>query len=117
MYYLSTGLVPEQEGLTTTRKKKDGSRIEFPCPPASSQYQKYMGGVDRMDQMTRLNKEKKTMRWYRRGERKLFEISIYNAYIIGGHTINHDVPGKRRRDLLSFKLDLAHQLIGDFQAR
>ncbi|XP_041364890.1 piggyBac transposable element-derived protein 3-like [Gigantopelta aegis] len=82
VYYLSTGLVPEQEGLTTIRKKKDGSRVEFPCPPASSQYQKYMGGVDRMDQMTRLNKEKKTMRWYRRGERKLFEISIYNAYII-----------------------------------
>ena len=43
VYYLSTGLVPEQEGLTTTREKKDGSRIEFPCPPASSQYQRLHG--------------------------------------------------------------------------
>lgn len=57
------------------------------------------------------------MRWYRRGERKLFEISVFNAYVIEGHTVDHNVPGKRKRDLLSFKLDLAHQLISSFQAR
>lgn len=117
VYYLSTGLLPEQEALTTVRKKKDGTREEFPCPPVSSEYQKYMGGVDHMDQMTRLNKEKKPMRWYRRGERKLFECSMYNAYIIEGHTLDHHESGKRCRDLLSFKLDLAHELIGNFTSR
>jgi hypothetical protein len=32
-----------------------------------------MAGVDRLDQNIRLNKEKKTMRWYRRIETKLRE--------------------------------------------
>jgi hypothetical protein len=31
-----------------------------------------MGGVDRLDQMTRINKEKKSMRWYRKIEVKQF---------------------------------------------
>lgn len=35
--------------------------------------------VDRNDQVTKLNKSKKAMRWYRKIERKLLELSIYNA--------------------------------------
>ena len=45
-------------------------------------YAKYMAGVDRLDQNARLNKEKKTMHWYRRIEAKLRECALYNAYII-----------------------------------
>jgi hypothetical protein len=48
-----------------------------------------MAGVDRLDQNTRLNKEKKTMRWYRCIEAKLRECALYNAYIIEG-TIHLD---------------------------
>ena len=52
------------------------------------------------------------MRWYRKIERKLLELSVYNAYIIEGTTMDHNVPGKRKRDLQAFKLDLAHALVG-----
>jgi len=38
-----------------------------------------MNGVDKLDQMTRENKFIKTMKWYRRIERKLMETSLYNA--------------------------------------
>ena len=54
------------------------------------------------------------MRWYRRVERKLLETSMYNAYVLEGHIVEHNPPGKTKRDYLSFKLDLAHELIGDF---
>ena len=56
----------------------------------------------------RQNKSKKTMKWYRRVERKLMEISLYNSYVIEGEVVDHS-----KRDFLSYKLDLIHQLIGD----
>lgn len=67
-----------------------------------------MGAVDRNDQVTKLNKSKKAMRWYRKIERKLLGLSIYNAY---------ERPGKRKRDLLKFKLELAHELIRQMRIR
>jgi hypothetical protein len=79
---------------------------------------KHMPGVDRLDQNTRLNKEKKTMRWYRHIETKLRECALYNAYIIEGTVVNHFPPNKQKCDLLSFWMDVAHELIGGFrQAR
>jgi hypothetical protein len=71
-------------------------------------YAKYMAGVDRLDQNIRLNKEKKTMRWYRRIETKLRECALYNAYIIEGTVVNHFPPNKQKRDLLSHWMDVAH---------
>ena len=70
-----------------------------------------MGGVDKLDQMTRQNKAKKSMKWYRRIERKLMETSLYNAYVIEGHVIDHKVDNVIKRDFLSFRLDLVHQLV------
>ena len=35
------------------RRQKDGSRKEVPCPIACVEYNKYMGGVDRGDQLRR----------------------------------------------------------------
>ena len=70
-----------------------------------------MNGVDKLDQMTGQNKSKKCMKWYRRVETKLMETSLYNAYVIEGHVIDHKVGNVMKRDFLSFRLDLAHQLI------
>lgn len=57
------------------------------------------------------------MRLYRKIERKLLELSIYNAYVLEGSVIKHERPGKRKRDLLKFKPDLAHELIGQRRIR
>ena len=53
------------------------------------------------------------MKWYRRVETKLMATSIYIAYVIEGDTVSHKVDGKTKRDFLSFKLNLAHQLVRD----
>lgn len=58
IYYLSTFHAPEDGQLRTNRKRRDTKR--FNRHTDSKAYAQYMGGVDRLDQMTRLNKEKKT---------------------------------------------------------
>ena len=115
VYYLSSYHKPEDPNLTTARKNKDGIEVILPVNPTVEDYAKYMGGVDRLDQMSRMNKSKKSLRWYRKIEVKLRQIAIYNAYIIEGTVTNQNVENRRKRDLLSFKLDLAHQLIGTFR--
>ncbi|XP_052263387.1 piggyBac transposable element-derived protein 4-like [Dreissena polymorpha] len=117
VYFLSTAHMPELDQLATSRKNKDGTIQRLPSTPCVEEYGRYMGGVDRNDQMTRLNKSKKSMRWYRKIERKLLELSVYNAYIIEGTIRDQKVPGKRKRDMMSFKLDLAHALVGTSRLR
>lgn len=117
VYYLSSFHAPEDAELRTSRKNKDGTQNELPATPTQQAYAQFMAGVDRLDQMTRVNKEKKSLRWYRKIETKLRQISIYNAYILEGSVENHEKPNKRKRDLLSFKMELAHSLIGDFSGK
>ncbi|KAL3879857.1 hypothetical protein ACJMK2_032136 [Sinanodonta woodiana] len=105
VYYLSSCHRPVAD-QTTERRNKDGTSIELLCTHTVTDYAKYMGGVDRLDQSTRLIKEKKTMRWYRRIEIKL-----------RGTVMDHSPSGTRSRDLLSFRMDVAHELIGNTQVR
>lgn len=115
VYYISTCHAPEQEGLTAQRRQKDGTAIQLNCTPTVTAYSQYMGGVDRLDQMTRLNKSKKTMKWYRRLERKLLELSLYNSYVIRGHVTEGARDGEYARQqpgFLFYKLDVAHELVG-----
>ena len=117
VHYLSSAHAPEwapnTPSVTTQCRQKDGTVIELQCPPSVAAYAKFMNGVDRLDQNTRQNKSKKSMKWYRWVETKLMETSIYNAYVIEGDTVSHKVDCKSKRDFLSFELDLAHQLVGD----
>ncbi len=115
VYYLSTFHNPAEENLTANRRNKDGTAAVLPITPTVKGYAAYMGGVDRLDQMSRMSKSKKCRRWYRKIEIKLREISVYNAYVIEGTVIDHNPDSKRKRDLLNFRLDLAHQLIGNYQ--
>jgi len=115
VYYLSSCHLPEKEGIVVSRKNKDGTTTELKCTPSGHDYAKYMGGVDRLDQMTRLNKSKKVMRWYRKVEKKLLECGVYNIYVIEWCVTSYNTHGKRKRDLLSFRLELAHQLVGDYR--
>ena len=66
VYYLSTAHAPhEEEPQSVTRRQRDGTEVELPCPPTVAAYAQYMNGVDKLDQMTRQNKSKKCMKWYR----------------------------------------------------
>ena len=111
VYYLSTAHAPhEEEPQSVTRRQRDSKEVQLPCPPTVAAYAQYMNGVDKLDQMTRQNKSKKCLTWYRQVETKLMETSLYNAYVIEGHAIDHKV-GNVKRDFLSLRLDLAHELV------
>lgn len=57
VYYLSTFHAPEDGQLRTNQNRWDTKR--FNRLTDSKAYPQYMGGVDRLDQMTRVDKEKK----------------------------------------------------------
>ena len=56
VYFLSTSHIPEVEGLSTGRKNKVGTEVRLPSTHTVEEYGRYMGGVNRNDQMTMLNK-------------------------------------------------------------
>ena len=103
--------------LTTSsveRKQKDGSKITVPCPDAVVVYNKYMGGVDKGDQLrhyyrirTKCVKNYKYIFWF------LVDVVITNANII-----SHFSPvNTSERSLKAFRLKLADQLIGSYCSR
>lgn len=57
VYHLSTFHAPEDGQLRTNQNRWDTKR--FNRLTDSKAYPQYMGGVDRLDQMTRVDKEKK----------------------------------------------------------
>ena len=50
MNVMATGYDPTEVD-TVLRRQKDGSRKEISCPVTVAEYSKYMGGVDRGDQL------------------------------------------------------------------
>ena len=110
VYYLSTPTPPMKKNTerhpTAEGRHRGRAPLSSYCGCLCPVYE----WVDKLDQMTRQNKSKKCMKWYRRVETKLMETSLYNAYVIEGHAIDHKVGNVVKRDFLSFRLDLAHKL-------
>ena len=96
------------------RREKDGSFIQVPCPQAIMIYNKYMGGVDKGDQMkqyyrVRLKSRKnyKYLFWY------AFEVAVANSYILTKFSPNTSLLPSQR-NLKKFRLTLAEKLIGTY---
>ena len=101
VYYLLAAHTPHEEELQTiTREQRDSTEIELPCLPTVAAYARYMNRLDKLDQTTVQNKSKKCMKWYRKGETKLMKTSLYNAYVINGHVINHKVGNVVKHDFV-----------------
>ena len=75
-----------------------------------------MGGVDRNDQMTRVRKGQKQMRWYMRLVIKFLEIAAYNSYILDGYIREHEPQGSSKYDLHCFKKQMVMALVGNTRA-
>ena len=51
VYFLSTLHVGPSQGDTVRRQNLDGTSTDVPCPPLLPDYQQYMHGVDKGDQL------------------------------------------------------------------
>jgi len=92
---------------------QDGLRVDVPCPSLLPDYQQFMRGVDRGDQLVGYYKIGRSWKWWKQCFLYLIECSLLNAYILDGIAF----PGDRQKrgwsksDFLSFRLKVAEQLL------
>lgn len=109
---MCTGCDPTQHS-TVLRSQKDGTRQSIPCPGACAYYNRYMGGVDRGDQLRGYyHVRTKCRKFYKYVANFLLDVAITNAYIL--YRIRHPrtkVNTKRFRDVLAL------EIIGNYSTR
>ena len=103
---ISTNCDPT-ESTIVTRKAKNGTSQLVPCPTSVYLYNKYMGCVDRNDQLrTKGRKFYKYIWWF------LFDVAVTNSYILCKNYSEKPIPTVK-----DFCTSLAKELIGDFNNR
>ena len=108
---MSTNGQPETGSVT--RRQKDGSRISVPCPISVVDYNKFMGGVDRGDQIRGYYScRTKCRKFYKYIFYFLLDVAITNAYIL-----QKDFSDTSPSNIKEFRLQLASELIGDYCSR
>jgi len=97
------------------RRKKDGSQVHVQSPDAVVKYNKYMGGVDRNDQLrkyygVRLKSRKnyKYIFWF------MLDVAITNAFIL---LSKYSPISAKLQCLKEFRTELARSLIGEYNSR
>ena len=93
------------------RQNKDGTKSNIPCHQSFVNYNMYMGGVDRGDQLRGYYKcAIKTRKWYKYLFYFLFDVAITNSYIL----YKHYSQNTYLKNIKSFQLQLANERIGDY---
>ena len=108
---ISTGHNPSSTKVVTRGKGKNMKYLD--CPECIFDYNRFMGGVDRGDQLRQYYhvrvkscKSYKYIFWF------LFEVCILNSYIFSRYT-----QCTHNKTYLSFRQELARQLIGNYNSR
>ena len=110
---MSTTSQPSATGFVL-RRQKDGSRIQVSCPEAVLAYNRYMGGVDRGDQLRGYyNCRTKSRKLYKYIFHFLLDVSITNAFILYKHF--HSSPSFST--IKEYRLQLARELISNYCSR
>ena len=110
---MSTNTQPTPTG-SVLRRQKDGSRALVPAPQSVISYNKYMGGVDRGDQLrSYYSCRTKCRKFYKYIFHFLFDVAITNAYILQQHFTPHTF----KRSIKDFRLQLARDLIANYCTR
>lgn len=101
-----------------SRNNKDGTSKIVTCPNAIVDYNKYMGGVDRFDQLLETyNLSWKSRRWWMRIFFYFLDASIVNSYVIYKETLLLSSPHSKPISHLAFRSKLASNMIGYFSSR
>ena len=73
----------QPESSTVLRRQKDGTRISVPCPTSIVDYNTFMGGVDRGDQVRGYYScRTKCKNFYKYNFHFLLDVAITNAFIL-----------------------------------
>ena len=107
---------------TVKRRNPDGTSTNVPCPPLLPDYQQYMQGVDRGDKLIGYyNIGRRSKKWWKKVFSYIIECALLNAYLLEQYAepTLHDpsMKGREKGDFLSFRLDVAEQLIGSHTLR
>lgn len=109
---MSTGFDPKGTS-TVQRTQKDSSSLTLTCPLACAEYNKYMGGVDRGDQLRGYyHIRMKSRKFYKYIANFLFDVSVTNAFILYVST-HHGTKMTNK----TFREMLADELVGDYCSR
>ncbi|XP_046678176.1 piggyBac transposable element-derived protein 4-like isoform X1 [Homalodisca vitripennis] len=104
------------ETVKVMRSNGKGEREEVTCPSAVSQYNKYMGGVDRFDQhMANYSVAQKSIRWWVKLFYFFFESAIVNSFTM--YVQDCKASGIKPINHLRYRSKLVNQLIGTFTSR
>ena len=98
---------------SVTRKQRDGTQITVRSPTSVTLYNKYMGGVDRNDQLRGYYHVRlKCRKYYRYIFWFMFEVAVTNSFILCKHHTDLGI-----HDMKTFRVELAKSLIGDYCSR
>ena len=107
-----SNVFPEHMDSEVVRVQPGGVFRSQSVPPLLPAYNKFMGGVDRTDQLRKVyGFDRKSKRCWLRLFFQFFDYSINNAYILKKH--NCSKHGLKPKDLLEFRLELVHELLED----
>ena len=118
--FLATNSNPS-ENVVIERHLKTGQAVTVPAPIAVRNYQSFMAGVDRADQLRmQYSCSRKARKFWKYLFAFLLDTCISNSYILYKLSPNHVKRSKNGRVLVpeqvNFRSALAKQLIGDFRA-
>ena len=107
---------PPARVLRTVVSDGQVTREAVTCPPLLPDYQAFMRGVDRGDQLIGYyNIGRRSRKWWKRVFGYAIEVAALNAYIIQK---DGRPPSERsKHDYLEFRVALAEELIGSFTSR
>ena len=113
--FLSTMHVAEASTPATVgRRTLTGTREDVECPPCLPDYQAYMRGVDRGDQLIQYyNVGRRSVKWWKRVFSYMIEVSALNAFVLFEYA--RTTPHKK--NYLGFRIALAEELVGSFSSR
>lgn len=120
IYFLSSADDPTLDNLQVQRRQKDGTQRLIASPSVVQNYNIKMNGVDKSDQTrTEYPTFRMCKRWWTYIFYFLLDLSIANAFVLMKESPNHVLMTKtgrnKTRHLLTFRMNLAKQLTGNFR--
>ena len=78
IYFLSNAHLPHHDDCTVERTEKSGAKVTVDATPSVKEYNEFMGGVDLNNKMCKLDKSRKSYKWYIKIDRKAVMWAMYN---------------------------------------